>query len=355
MIIIRKVIMRLLFIISGSYIPLFISGQNNAQSDAYADTSRYNVFGYEFLNRIPGQWNGPVYSATTAGSFDKWYVDFRPVSAGQVSQYSLLDTQTVNIISFFIVNYNGRLKVAMRTEGCFQEKCCVTYEIMDSVNEAEGYYGFCDFISCKNRAYTDFRFKDDGFVMKVYTNKFNREKTLSLHSEYKAKLIDRKVASEASSVFGYPRPVIIKDFTGVFKNMTESIFFNPDMDPYSSSSQPYIGSITVNISVDKKLKTKFTDELCLVITTVPLFEGIKYNEENLNYISKSLYLPVEIATYTIGNVHPGKYYLYSFADINNDKKYKKGDYMSSDLNNTFTVKPKENVTVNTKIDFVIPY
>ena len=47
-----------------------------------------NVLGFEFLKKIPGLWHGPVTSSTSAGSFDIWYVDFRPVSAGQVSQFS---------------------------------------------------------------------------------------------------------------------------------------------------------------------------------------------------------------------------------------------------------------------------
>ncbi|MEI8204515.1 MAG: hypothetical protein WCH34_15950, partial [Bacteroidota bacterium] len=92
------------------------------------------VFGYEFLNKIPGLWSGPVTSSTSAGSFPIWYVDFRPISAAQVSQFSMLDSNTVNDMSFFIVKHNNQLKIALRTEGCFKDKCCVTYEVMDSVN-----------------------------------------------------------------------------------------------------------------------------------------------------------------------------------------------------------------------------
>ena len=69
--------------------------------------------------------------------FDNWYIDLRPVSPGQVSLYSTLDAQTLNYISFFIVNHDNQLKVAIRTEGIFKNKGCVTYEVIDSVRESE--------------------------------------------------------------------------------------------------------------------------------------------------------------------------------------------------------------------------
>jgi len=313
-----------------------------------------DVMGFGFLIRIFGLWSGPVTSSTPAGNFEKWYVDFRPVASAQISQFSMLDSQTVNNTSFFIVKHNGQLKVAMRTEGCFNKSCCTTYEVVDSVNEAKGYYRFSDFISGPKRAYTEFTFIENKFVMEVFTNKFNKVNPVELHSRFEAVLASRNAATEAIIEFGYPKPEMIKDFTDVFKNMKESIFFTPENDPYSSTSQTYTGNLTVNISIDSTLKTKDTDELCLLLTTEPLFNGLKYNLENLKYISKYVFLPLGTKTYTIRNVHPGKYYLYSYNDINNDKKHMTGDYMSSDINNILKVLPNDSVTVNTRIDMIIP-
>lgn len=312
------------------------------------------VPGIEFMKKIQGMWHGPVSSSTTAGNFDNWYVDFRPVSAGQVAQYSLLDSNTVNNLSFFIVKYNGQLRVAMRTEGCFKNSCCVTYEVMDSIVTSEGYYRFSDFVNGTKRAYTEFKFKDDEFVMNVYTNKFNKVYPLQLHTTWTAKLGSRDFVSEAVSQFNYPQPTMVKDFTNAFKNMKESIFFSFENDPYKSVDQPYVGNVTVNISIDKKLKTGKTDEICIILTTESFFDGINYKKENLKYISKYVFLPVETTTYTIKNVHPGKYYIYSYVDKNNDKKHLKGDYMSSNVTNSFTLSEKGNTDVNTIIDFVIP-
>jgi len=147
---------------------------------------------------------------------------------------------------------------------------------------------------------------------------------------------------------------MIKDFSDVFKNMTESIYFSMENDPYKSESQPYVGSATINFSISKNLKIRKKHELFILLTTESLFDGLKYKKENNKYFSKYLYLPIGTESYTINNVHPGKYYVYSYVDINNDKKHLKGDYMSSDLNNVITVPKNDNVVVNTIIDFIIP-
>lgn len=330
------------------------AGTGNGISADDSGIGDEQVFGYGILTRLPGLWNGPVSTTTPAGSFENWYVDFRPVSSGQVSQYSTLDADTINYLSFFIVKHDGQLKVALRTEGVFQNKGCVTYEVIDKVRESEGYYRFSDFKAKDGRAYTEFTFKDDEFVMEVFTNKFNRVSPLELHSRWDAKLGDKKAAVDTVSAIGYPKPEMIKDFSFVFQHMSESIFYTFENDPYSSSDQPYVGNVTVNISVDENLSVEKDHELFLLLTTESLFDGLKYDEDNMRYISRYVFLPSGTSSYTFYNVHPGTYFLYSYNDINNDKRHLSGDFMSSDLSNTFTVGPQGSITVNTKIDFVIP-
>ena len=283
-----------------------------------------------------------------------WYVDFRPVSPGQVSQYSTLDADTLNYLSFFVVRHEGRLKVALRTEGVFQNKGCVTYEVVDTVDESRGYYRFSDFRSADSRAFTEFTFGEDEFVMDVYTNRFNSVSPLELHSRWTATLGDRSAAAESVALFEFPQPVMVKDFSEVFRNMSESIYYTFENDPYSSASQPHVGEVTVEISVDESLSIDSSHELFLLLTTESLFRGLKYVEDNMRFVSKYVFLPVGTTSYTFANVHPGRYYLYSYNDIHGDKTHKSGDYMSSDINRVFTVPARGSVTVETEIDFVIP-
>ena len=313
-----------------------------------------NVTGYGILKRILGQWSGPVMTSTPAGSFDSWYVDFRPISSGEVAQYSNVDAKTINYINFFIVEYKGELKVAMRTEGVFMDQGCVTYELIDKVDESRGYYRFSDFIAGDNRAYTEFTFTEDSFIMEVYTNKFNQVSPLEVHTRWTAELGSREAAEGAAEDLGYPKAEAVRDFTGVFRHMSESIYYNLEIDPYKSDDQPYVGEVTVNISIDKELPVKPTDELFLLLCTEPLFEGYEYKPENWKYFSKYVFLQPDTKTYTFTNVHPGTYYLYSYNDINGDKRHLTGDYMSSSFTHSFHLKPESHAEVDTYIDFVIP-
>jgi hypothetical protein len=313
-----------------------------------------HVIGYGILERIIGQWHGPVTTTTPAGDFPDWYVDFRPVLPGQVSQYSTLDSDTINYMSFFIVKRNGELKVALRTEGVFQNQGCVTYEVIDSVDEKAGYYRFSDFKAKDERAYTEFRFKKDSFVMEVYTNKFNKVSPLELHSRWTAKLGSRSAAETTAGLLDFPSPITVKDFTDAFENMSESIYYTFEHDPYPSEPQPNVGSITVEIAVDENLPFETDHELFLLLTTNSLFDGLIYDPDNLRFISRYVYLPVGTTTYTFTHVHPGTYYLYSYNDINGDKLHKSGDYISSDISNIIDLEPEGELTVQTRIDYIIP-
>ena len=317
--------------------------------------SQSGVLGFGFLRKIPGLWTGPVFTDTPAGSYPMWYVDFRPVSSSQVSQYTTPDPDTQNNISFFVVKHDNQLKVAMRTEGVFQGKGCVTYEVIDTAKESKGYYKFSDFQSGDERAYTEFTFTKDEFFMEVYTNKFNKVRPLQLHSRWEATLADRSSALEAMEYFSYPQPTIVKDFSDAFKDMHESIYFDLDSDPYDSSSQPYVGAVTFNISIAETLTVEDHHELLIVLTTQSLFQGYTYIEDNLKYISRGIYLPIGTRTFTLNDVHPGKYYLYSYNDVNADRRHLRGDYASSNIiDNAFTLDFDSHATVDTVIDFVLP-
>jgi len=323
-------------------------------SDRSQAIDRSDVLGFGFLYRIPGLWKGPVTSDTPAGDFPVWYVDFRPVSPAQISEFSTVDASLCNFITFFIVKHEGRLKVAMRTDARYQNEGCITYEVMQTADEDKGYYQFADFQSGVNRAYTIFEFQENKFEMRVYTNKFNKLKEPSLHSRWQATRTTIAPARPAIEHFNYPQPVMVKDFSTTFGNAHESVFFDLAADPYPSKNEPYVSSITFNVTVDEKLETSPDDELFLMLTTEPIFKGFRYDPKRLNYISKFVYLPIGMQEYTMTHVHPGSYYIYSYDDTNGDKRHKSGDYMSSKWEHIITVPPDTNISVATHIDYIIP-
>jgi len=322
---------------------------------ANASNNEEDVIGMSILSRLPGLWNGPVYSSTPAGSFPMWYVDLRPVSPGQISFYSSLDAETINYLTFFIVRHDNKLKVAIRTEGVFQNKGCVTYEVIDSVNENLGYYRFSDFQSGVNRAYTEFRFTDEShFVMEVYTNKFNMVKPLELHSRWEAKCFDKTAAQQAVSHFNFPQSIMVKDFSEVFAGMHETIYYTFENDPYSSTKQPYIGSLSIQVNIDKKIKVSSKDELFIMLTAESIFDNGLYISDKLQYLSRFVYLPYNTRNYTFNNLHPGTYYMYAYIDTNGDKKHTKGEYMSSGTGKIVRILPESKGFEDIDIDIKIP-
>lgn len=312
------------------------------------------VQGFGILYRLPGLWNGPVTSTTPAGSFPKWYVDFRPTSAGQLSQFSTVKPGLNNYLSFFIVRHGGRLKVAMRTDATFRGKGCITYEVIQSADEERGVYVFADFQSGKSRAYTVFTFTGRMMNMRTFTNKFNKLRAPVLHADWNARLVSRAPALAAVRALGYPRPHAVKDFSTVFGNRHESIYFVRKEAPYPSETEPYVGRIRFLISTGGKVKHRSRDEVLLMLTTRPLYDGFRYLPSRLQYLSKLVYLPGDIREHLMTLVHPGSYYLYAYTDTNGDKRHSAGEYCATRLVHQVTVSPSGTVVVPVMIDGIIP-
>ncbi len=310
--------------------------------------------GMRFLSQITGIWYGPVVSSTSAGNFTEWYADFRPVSESQVSQFSNLDSQTVNNISFFIVRHHGKMKIAMRTEGCFNKSCCITYEVMDSVNEKSGYYRFSDFCGGASRASTSFVFRGDSMIMEVKTNKFNKEEAPVLHSRWLAVHGDQNSAKDAMSKFKYPQTHVVRDFSHVFDHLTESIFFSTENDPYPSCEQPRTGSANIIIEVDQSINLPKPSEIFLLLCTESIFDGLKIRTDRHEYYSRYMKVSALKNRAIIDNIHPGSYFLYVFADTNGDGLHTRGEFMSSDPAHRIHIGRDSITNASVVLDMIIP-
>lgn len=315
-----------------------------------------NVIGYSILGRLPGIWNGPVSSPTALGSYSQWIVDFRPVSAAQVSSKAELDSLNNILMGFFIVKSGSEYKMAFRNGGGFGGNQRISYAVIDSVSEnaTTAFYRFVDFKAGKNRVYTDVLFKDDSLIMHAYTNVYNTLQLPQTHMFWQAKLQDSSSAQNAISHFSFPQKQMVRDFTGTFDSQLEAIYYNLSGDPYPESAQPYLGSVTVNINFSASYTPDPNKKIFLMITTQPLFSGFTFNPAQLKFRSRYVFLSSSDNSYTFASMHPGNYYLYTLYDSNGDGTFSTGDWMSSNLSNTFTLSENGNSTVNTLIDFTIP-
>lgn len=320
-------------------------------------SSGSEVTGYGILSHLPGIWNGPVASSTALGSYPEWIVDFRPISAAQVSAKNELDSVNNIFMSFFIVKHNNAYKMAFRNGGGFAGLQRTAYAVIDSVSESTNnyFYRFSDFKAGKNRVYIDVKFKDDSLIMHTYTNIYNTQPTAVTHMLWRSKLQDTTSTQNAISNFSFPQKQMVKDFSTTFDGLSESIYYGPSGDPYNEAAQPYLGQTTVNVNFGAGYIPDPAKKVFLMITTQPLFSGWTFNTSQLKFRSRYVFLASTDNQFTFNYMHPGSYYLYSLYDANGDGTFSSGDWMSSNLTtNTFTLAALGTQTVGTTIDFTIP-
>lgn len=314
-----------------------------------------NTYGYGLLDRAKGIWNGPVTSTTPLGGYTEWIVDFRPVSASQVSAKNELDTANDIHMSFFIAKYNNEYRLAFRNGGSFSNAKRISYFLADSVVEDNNhaYYRFSEIKKGKSRAYTEVTFTTDSLVMKSYTNKFNTLAAATLHMTWRAKLQETTSCQPAVTQFGFPQKVLSKDFSNSFTNVSEAVYYSLAGDPYPEAEQPYLGQSSISYTFANGFSPNAAKNVFLIITTQPLINGFNLNTGNLKNRSRYVILPSTKHNFTFNYMHPGTYYLYALYDNDGNKNFSSGDWVST-TNATFTLNATSTVNASTQINFTIP-
>lgn len=315
------------------------------------------VKGYGILSKIPGIWNGPVYSPTPLGSYPEWIVDFRPISASQVSAKNELDSINDIFMSFFIVKHNCEYKVAFRNGGGFAGQTRTSYQLIDSLNEgpSQSFYRFSDPVAGKSRVYSDVTFKQDSLIIHVYTNQYNTLATAVTHMIWRAKLKDPTSTQNATTIFNFPQKVMTRDFSTVFDGSTEAIYYSTVGDPYPESQQPYLGNSTVNISVSNPAVVDPSKKILIILTTQPLFPGSVFSLNNMKYRSRYIFVDAQsITSFNFNYMHPGTYYVNAIYDSNGDFNFSSGDYMNSSFDVPLTLTNQGSASANVNVNFQIP-
>lgn len=315
------------------------------------------VIGFGIMSKLPGIWNGPVYSSTPLGSYPEWIVDFRPISGSQISAKNELDSLNDIFMSFFVVKYDNEMKIAFRNGGGFAGATRNSYMICDSVSESssQSYYRFADPISGGNRVYTEVTFRDDSLIMHTYTNQYNTLSTPVTHMIWKASLRDASSAANVVSQFDFPKMDMVKDFSSTFNGLSEAIFYSAAQDPYPESQQPYLGNSTVNIQITNPATIDNSKKVLIIISTQPLFNGFVFQTANLKYRSRYVFVDAANTTsFNFNYMHPGTYYVNAIYDSNGDYNFSSGDYMNSNFDVPLTLNPEGNAVSNVTINFLIP-
>lgn len=318
-------------------------------------TENTAVKGYNIFTKINGIWDGSLASGTSLPNFPSWVVDFRPISASQISAKNELDSLNDIFMSMFIVLHNNEYKVGFRNGGGFAGMQRISYMVVDSVSETStvSYYRFSDFVKGKKRAYTSFDFHDDSLIVKTYTNKNNTLDEPVMHFIWRSKLKDNTSFQAAATNFSFPKKTLVKNFSETFKDLLESIYYQTTGDPYPEGEQPYLGISNISYSFSPTITPNPNKNVLLVITTQPLFNGTTFLSQNIKYRSRYVSVPVSDPNFVFNYMHPGTYYLYAICDNDGNLAASSGDYMSLG-NTTFTLNSKETISKNVLINFTIP-
>lgn len=323
--------------------------------DPPVDTT--TVKGFGIMSKLPGIWNGPVYSPTPLGSYPEWIVDFRPISTAQISAKNELDSLNDIFMSFFVVKHDNEMKIAFRNGGGFAGATRNSYMICDSVSELtnHSYYRFADPVSGGNRVYTEVTFKDDSLIMHTYTNQYNTLSTPVTHMIWKASLRDGTTAASVVTQFGFPKKDMIRDFSTTFNGLSEAIFYSAAQDPYPETEQPHLGNSTINIQITNPATIDNTKKVLIIITAQPLFSGFVFQAANLKYRSRYVFVDAAANTsFNFNYMHPGNYYVNAIYDSNGDYNFSSGDYMNSNFDVPLTLNPEGSAVSNVNINFLIP-
>jgi hypothetical protein len=323
--------------------------------DPIGDTT--SILGFGILSDFTGIWDGPVSSTTSLGGYPDWIVDFRPISAAQLSGKAELDTVNDIFMGFFIVKEKTKYVMAFRNGGGFAGQQRVSYASCDSSydNGSERYYRFVDFKAGMNRLFVEFRFRNDSVYMQTFTNKYNSLSAPTLHMQWTAKRVDTSSVVAAKQYFSFPKKQEVKDFSSAFDNVTEAVYYGNQVDPYPQAEHPYLGEANVTCSFGSAVQTQGGAQVIVVISTQPLFSGLQYLPANLKYRSRYVLLTgAQASSYQFDYMHPGDYYLNVIYDTNADLVPQSGEFIQFPFDKPFTVGANGTVDLQSSINTLIP-
>jgi len=307
-------------------------------------------FGYEFLQDIPGIWGGPVQSGTMLGDFADWQIDYRPVSASQVTAKSELDKQNDIFMGFFVGTYDGKNVLFFRNGGYFAGMQRVSYLRCDSVllNSSSHYYRFSDVKAGPGRVRSEVIFRNDSMIFTTHVNN-------NFHFRYNAKNHDRAIADSVKQALQYPQSVSMTNLTGVFDNRSDAVFYSFTGDPYPESSQPHLGITNLSYAFDASVTPDPQKKVLVILTAKPLFDGLIFNAANLKYRSRYVILNADDPNYSFTYMHPGTYYINLLYDINGDMLVNAGDYVNFPFDKSFVLPVSGTVSPSVTINFQVPF
>ncbi len=209
------------------------------------------------------------------------------------------------------------------------------YFVLDiaSKNRDESFYRLVDAIGGENRAFVEFRFKQDSMFFDAYKDNSGRLDIPELHMSFKGANRNSQYASNAIELFDFPSTVSEVNLTDAFDNLVDpdsALFLEETDDPFPKSDHGYVSDLTIDIIRDADTENQ---GLFLFISKEALVssEGIP-NVDNIdNSVIRTIQIRNAESNYVATYLHPDDYYLTVFMDNDNNGFPSTGDRSSGSV------------------------
>lgn len=312
-----------------------------------------SITGYELLTDLAGHWVGS--NETAFGNYEWFAFDFRPISASHLHSIYEGGTNQNIITSVFIADYDGKQQIMARNGGWLGNQYRATYFRADRA-EYDGttkYYRLSDAVGGENRAYMEFRFRNDSLYFDAYKDNSGSLDEPIHHMGFRGTNLNSAYAQPAIDRFGYPQPVSEVDLEGKFVDLIDpdsALFLEEADDPFPKSQHGHVSDLRIDIVRDDAAE----EDLLLYISKEPIVSSAgAVDFENLNtQVIRTIDVRANEAFYLTTYLHPDRYYLTVFADRDGNFFPSAGDVSS--VSTVKEVQPEEFAEAQVIVDLQIP-
>lgn len=306
-----------------------------------------DILGFELLSDLNGHWVG---SNETAFGFYDWFAfDFRPISASH--SHSIYEGGTnQNIInSVFIGEKDGSQKLFARNGGWLGDQYRATYFVLDiaNINQTEKYYRLVDAVGGEDRAYIEYKFKEDSIFFDAYKDNSGSLDKPILHMSFKGVNRNPSYSQNAIQHFNYPMVISEVNFENAFENLIDpdsALFLEEENDPFPKNEHGYLSDVTIDLI---RSSETLNQSLLLYIAKEELVSsaGLTNTQNIENSVIRTIDIQDSENEYYASYLHPDTYYFTVFLDKDNNGYPSVGDISSVSVEKTIISESQENVEV----------
>lgn len=313
------------------------------------------VPGAGLLEHLGGLWIGKAFTSTGLGSFDWLSLDYRPISPSHIHAIFEGATGQNIIASYFLAKHKGEYQVMCRNGGWFAGIYRASYFVLDSVSETprKSYYRLSDVIGGLQKNFVELEFEGNCLSYRVFTDKGGNLEAPVLHLDFQACRADAGMAESAAEVFGFPKMVSEINLDGRFEGMQHlktATFYSESEDPFPESAHGFISRLAIDFERGEEIEGK---ELLLLLSTSPLIRKYGFDFQAFDKtVSRFVLVGGEESQFECTYLHPGKYYLTAFADLDGNYYPSKGDFVGG--SKLVEVKPEMRLESRLAVDRSFP-